>query len=109
MQLPHRLVVVNPVEIVDEYNNPVPGLHYGSGASLRTVYAHVQPIASSESADPGRTPVVTRWRVFATEPIGPQERVEWRGMVFEVDGEPLEWTPRFGHTHFEITLRRIEG
>ncbi|CRK55430.1 hypothetical protein [Alloactinosynnema sp. L-07] len=109
MQLPHRLTVVNPVEVMDAYGNPVPELHYGSAASLRTVYAHMQPLASTEHAEPGRAAVVSRWRVWAIEPIGPQERVEWRGMVFEVDGEPLVFTPRFGHTHFEIVLRRVEG
>lgn len=109
MQLPHQLVVVNPVEVSDAYGNPVPELHYGPAASLRTVYAFVQPVASTERAEPGRATVVSRWRAWATGPIGPQERVEWRGMTFEVDGEPLVWTPRFGHTHWEITLRQIQG
>lgn len=109
VQLPHRLVVVNPVEVSDAYDNPVPELHYGSAASLRTVYAHVQPISSTEHAEPGRTPVITRWRVFTRSPIGAHERVEWRGLVLEVDGQPLEWAPRFGHTHFEVVLRQVRG
>lgn len=109
MQLPHRLVVLTPVATVDEYGNPVPRLDYGPGASLRTVYAHVQPISSAEHAEPGRSPVLSRWRVFTRSPIGAHERIEWRGLVLEVDGQPLSWAPRFGHTHFEVVLRHVAG
>lgn len=109
MQLPHPLVVITPIETTDAYDNPTPALDYGPTAPRRTIRAHVQPVASQESAEPGRAPVVTRWRAFTRAPIAARERVEWRGWVFEVDGAPDHWSPRFGHTHFEVVLRHVQG
>ncbi|SDC25731.1 phage head completion protein [Actinokineospora iranica] len=109
MQFPHELTVITPVEVPDDYGNPTPRLDYGPTAPRRVVWANVQPVGSSEPAAPARTPVVTRWRVFTFDPIGARERVQWRGRVFEVDGEPDVWAPRFGRAHHELTLRHVEG
>lgn len=109
MQLPHRLVVITPTEIVDGYDNPVPRLDYGPTAPRRAVWAHVQPLASDESAEPGRSSVVTRWRAFTRVPVDARERVEWHGLMFEVDGAPAQWSPRFGHSHHELVLRHVQG
>jgi hypothetical protein len=64
----------------------------------------LQPGASTEPVQPGRTPVVTTWRLFTAAPIGARERIAWQGRVFEVTGEPSWWSPRLGHTHYEAHL-----
>ncbi|WP_026424674.1 phage head completion protein [Actinokineospora inagensis] len=108
--LPHRLVVITPVEMRDEYDNPTPVLDYGPTAPRRTVAANVQPLTSTEPAVvQERAPVVTRWRVFTREEITARERVVWDGRVCEVDGRTARWAPRFGHVHYELVLRHVEG
>jgi hypothetical protein len=109
MQLPHRLTVISPVAVPDDYDNPNPRQDYGPLAPRRTVWANVQPDASTEPAAPARGPVVTGWRVFTYDPIGARERVVWNGRVCEVDGEPSRWSPRFGRVHYELVLRHVEG
>lgn len=109
MQLPHRLIVVAPREVVDEYDNPTPRLDYGPGAARREIWGHLQPVVSREEPAAGRHSVITLWRLFTFSPLGARERAEWRGLVLDVEGEPAMWAPRFGRTHYEATLRRVEG
>ncbi|WP_328611778.1 hypothetical protein OG943_22550 [Amycolatopsis sp. NBC_00345] len=109
MQLPHRLTVVTPVPITDEYTNPVPRLTYGPDAPRRIVAGLVQPGSSTEPVVPGRQPVVTSWRAFTAEPVTARERIEWDGRTFEIAGEPARWSPRFGYAHYELTLTHVEG
>lgn len=109
MQLPHRLVVVTPVETTDEYDNPVPSRDYGPDAARRRIRGLVQPGGSSKPTEPGRQPVVTTWRLFTGSLIAARERIAWRDRVFEVDGEPAQWSPRPGHTHYEARLTQVEG
>ncbi|SMD27068.1 head-tail adaptor protein [Kibdelosporangium aridum] len=93
MQLPHRLILVTPTELVDEYDNPTPALDYGPAAPRRTVWGLLQPTASAETAEPGRVPVTKSWRLFTVQPIATRERVEWNGRVLEIDGEPARTKP----------------
>ncbi|MGY6652815.1 hypothetical protein ACXIZN_11655 [Amycolatopsis sp. TRM77291] len=109
MQLPHRLIVVTPVPVPDEYENPVPRLTYGPDAPRRTVAGFMQPGSSTEPASPGRQAVVTGWRAFTAAPVTARERIEWDGRTFEVSGEPARWSPRFGYVHYELTLTHVEG
>jgi hypothetical protein len=109
MQLPHRLVVITPVAVADEYDNPAPRLDYGPTAARREIWGRLQPAGSREDPQPGRQPLITTWRLFTFAPLNARERIEWRGRVFDVRGEPDAWSPRFGHTHYEATLTTVEG
>ncbi|MBM7771730.1 hypothetical protein JOD54_001934 [Actinokineospora baliensis] len=111
MLLPHRLVVITPIQVTDAYGNPAPTLDYGPAAPRRTVAANVQPLSTAEPVTvlQGRSPLETRWRVFTREAIDPRDRVLWGGRVCEVDGRPAHWAPRFGRTHYELVLRHVEG
>ncbi|MFD6070315.1 phage head completion protein [Amycolatopsis lurida] len=109
MRFPHRLTVVTPVSVPDEYENPVPRLTYGPDAPRRTVAGFMQPGSSTEPAAPSRQAVVTGWRAFTAAPVTSRERIEWDGRTFEVSGEPARWSPRFGYVHYELTLTHVEG
>jgi hypothetical protein len=109
MHLPHRLIVITPTELVDEYDNPTPALDYGPAAPRRILWGLLQPTGSTETAEPGRAPVTMSWRLFTLQAIGARERIEWNGRVLQVDGEPARWSPRFGHTHYEATVTAVEG
>jgi hypothetical protein len=107
--LPHRLTVITPVGVVDEYGNPVLRLDYGPGAARRTIPGLMQPTGSTSNPEPGRTAIVTTWRLFTTAPITARDRILWQDKVFQVTGEPSWWSPRFGHTHCEANLTHVEG
>ncbi|MFD8494264.1 hypothetical protein [Amycolatopsis sp. NPDC059657] len=109
LQFPHELVVITPAEVTDAYDNPTPQLEYGDKAARRRIRGLLHPGTSAEPATLARQPVVTSWRLFTAAPISARERVEWRGQVFEVDGEPSCWSPRFGHTHYETQLVHVDG
>ncbi|MCU1680118.1 MAG: hypothetical protein JWQ81_857 [Amycolatopsis sp.] len=108
MQFPHRVVIVTPQLVTDSYDNPTPQLVYGDDTPRRTVWGLVQPGSSAEPAQPGRQPVLTSWRLFTASPVAARERVEWRGQVLDVAGEPSWWSPRFG-THYEARLTHVQG
>ncbi|XVV05332.1 hypothetical protein ACQPW3_08050 [Actinosynnema sp. CA-248983] len=109
MQFPHRFLVVTPTPVADAYDNPTPDLDYGPDAARRVMWGHLQPLGSTEPAEPGRRPVVTRWRLFTIEPVTARERIEWQGRVLDVDGEPDRFEPRFGLVHYETRLKHVEG
>lgn len=106
MQLPHTVLVVEPAEMADEYGNPVPRLDYQRG-TRRPAPALMQPLTSQEQDEPGRHTVASRWRLFTFAEIPPRARVEWRGRVYEIEGEPQVWTPRPGHRHVEAVLKVV--
>lgn len=70
---------------------------------------HLQPLGSTEPVEPGRRPVVTRWRLFTIEPVTARKRIEWRGRVLAIEGEPDPFEPRFRLVHYETRLRHVEG
>lgn len=109
MHLPHRFLIVAPVTVTDDYDNPDPDLDYGPDAARRVAWGHLQPAGSSEPAEPGRRAVVTAWRLFTLQPIAARERIEWNGKVLDVDGEPDRFEPRFGRVHWECRLTHVEG
>jgi hypothetical protein len=57
--LPHRLIVITPAGVVDEYGNPVLRLDYGPGATRRTIPGLMQPTGSTPNTEPGHTAIVT--------------------------------------------------
>jgi hypothetical protein len=109
MLLPHRLTVITPTGVVDEYGNPVPRLDYGPGATRRPIAGLMQPTGSTPNPEPGRTAIVSTWRLFTTAPITSRDRILWQDKAFQVTGEPSRWSPRFGHTHYEANLAHMEG
>ncbi|MFD1045653.1 hypothetical protein ACFQ1S_08770 [Kibdelosporangium lantanae] len=109
MQLSHRLVVVSPIEVTDEYDNPTASLEYGPSAPRREIWGQLQPAGSRDDPQPGRQPVISTWRLFTFSPIHARERIEWQGRALDVQGEPDAWAPRPGRTHYEAKLSTVEG
>lgn len=76
---------------------------------------NIQPASQTESTDPTRTAVVTGWRLQSAPGTAPDiravDRIEWRGMTLEVDGEVAEWPdPLDGSTHHvEFLMKRATG
>lgn len=76
---------------------------------------NIQPASQMESTDPTRTAVVTGWRVQSEPGTAPDiraaDRLEWRGLTLEVDGEVGEWPdPLTGQPHhIEFTMKRSTG
>jgi hypothetical protein len=99
----------SPLTRSNVYDNPAPDLDYGPDAACRVMWGHLQPLGSTEPAEPGRRLVVTRWRMFTIEPVTASERIEWRGRVLDIEGEPDRFEPRFGLVHYETRLRHVEG
>lgn len=99
----------------DRGGNTVPD--WSPGAVSRTTVAdvNVQPSTQTESTEPGRNAVVTGWRVQSAPGTAPDitaaDRIEWRGMTLQVDGEVAEWSdPLDGSPHhIELTMTRATG
>jgi hypothetical protein len=76
---------------------------------------NIQPTSQTETTDATRTAVVTGWRVQSEEGTAPDitaaDRIEWNGMVLEVQGEVAPWPdPLTGaHHHTEFTMVRATG
>lgn len=69
----------------------------------------------SGTADPARRAVVTGWRVQSAPGTAPDvravDRIEWRDLLLEVEGEVAEWSdPTDGSPHhIEFTMQRATG
>ena len=78
---------------VDRYNNPVPG------ADVRTDVLHcaVAPATSTEPLEVGRAAVITGQAVYMPPGVDvrPSDRVEIRGVAWQVDGDPAVWVDPF--------------
>ncbi|GAB2732752.1 hypothetical protein [Streptomyces bullii] len=72
---------------------------------------NMQPVSSTEVVD-GKDQVVTRWRLAGPPGMGltAQSRVRYRGVLYEVDGEPGE-LGSFGGLldHTEVFLKVVSG
>ncbi|MDT8910892.1 hypothetical protein [Amycolatopsis sp. PS_44_ISF1] len=114
MNLPHQLVVITPREVPDAYDNPAPALDYGPDAPRRAVAGLLLPRDTARGSGgtdptPGRAPVTGAWWLLTTDPIRARERVLFDGRTFTVDGEPAQFAPRPGFTHYETVLTHTEG
>ncbi|EYT84022.1 hypothetical protein CF54_04005 [Streptomyces sp. Tu 6176] len=72
---------------------------------------NMQPVSSTETND-GKTQVVTRWRLAGPPGMGltALSRVRWRGVLYEVDGEPGEHGSFAGLLdHTEAFLKVVSG
>lgn len=71
------------------------------------------PTATDEDRGAGREGVTDSWDLFCPPgaDITAVDRVEARGQVYEVDGQPAAWASPYGGTTggIQVTLRRVEG
>lgn len=107
----------------DRGGNQVPDWSPGAVSRLTVTDVNVQPNTQAEvsdsslsgTADPARRAVVTGWRVQSAPGTAPDvravDRIEWRGLVLEVEGEVAEWSdPTDGSVHhIEFTMQRATG
>ncbi|MFF9568498.1 hypothetical protein [Streptomyces sp. NPDC014685] len=76
---------------------------------------NIQPRIQTESTEPDRSPVVTGWRVQGDEgadlDVTARDRIEWRGDLFEVEGDVARWPdPTTGGLHHvEFSIVRVTG
>lgn len=99
----------------DRGGNTVPDWSPGAAGRATVGGLNIQPASQTESTDATRTAVVTGWRVQSEPGTAPDiravDRLEWRGMTLEVDGEVGEWSdPLTGQPdHIEFTMKRSTG
>ncbi|QCX81051.1 hypothetical protein C9F11_37340 [Streptomyces sp. YIM 121038] len=116
------LVRVRAGTRTDRGGNTVPDWSADKVVRVPVGQLNIQPSSQAEgsstssgAADPTRTAVVTGWRVQSAEGTRPDitaaDRLEWRGMVLEVEGEVAEWSdPLTGAVHHvEFTMTRATG
>lgn len=98
---------VRAVVAEDAYGNAVPA-SWADASRVEISGCRMQPLASSEyTVDQERT--ISRWRIFAPDwaDIRSSDRIEWGGMVLEVEGDAQLWSsPTGALAHLEATLRR---
>jgi hypothetical protein len=114
--LPHTITIITGAAATDDYGNTV--LDYGDDAERRDVKAYVRPTTTSvrpagdEYVDAGRDIVEMAWQVHTNDlDVGPLDRVEYDGEVYEVDGKPLIWKtlPNGRRGFCKFGLRRVQG
>ncbi|WP_143661051.1 hypothetical protein [Streptomyces sp. M41(2017)] len=99
----------------DRGGNQITDWSPGAVQLLEVGGLNIQPASQTEQTDSTRTAVVTGWRVQSDEGDRPDitalDRLEWRGMTLEVEGEVAEWPdPLTGAVHhIEFTMTRVTG
>ncbi|MFC5144291.1 hypothetical protein [Streptomyces aureoversilis] len=82
---------------------------------LQVQEVSIQPTTATETHLPERTAVVTGWHVQSPPgvdlDIQAGDRIEWAGLLLEVDGEVARWTDPLDGTvhHVELDIRRATG
>jgi hypothetical protein len=87
----------------DDYGNTVPG------GETRTTYLGRLEQMRAEEILRDRDTVIADWRAFLPPDVDltPYDRIEARGVLFEVVGLPAQqWSPRGAH-HVEVQLRYV--
>ncbi|MCC9154904.1 hypothetical protein LZP81_30805 [Streptomyces parvulus] len=106
---------VRPGTRTDRGGNQVPDWSDAAVQRAPIGSLNIQPTTQTETEDPTRTAVVTGWHVHSAEGTRPDitaaDRLKWRGMTLEVDGEVAEWPdPLTGAVHhIEFTMVRATG
>ena len=102
--------VVTPVW-VDDRGTMVPDWSQPPASRTPVYGCSVQPGASTEDLL-GRQNVTVRWTVWAPEGtvVDAHQGVEWQGVVYQVDGEPLSWrSPSGAVSHVVLLLVDWQG
>jgi hypothetical protein len=108
-------VRVRAGEKTDRGGNKVPDWSPGAVNRLTVTGLNIQPNSQSEDADEQRDAVITGYRVQSAEGTSPDikatDRIEWRGHLYEVDGEVAVWPELFtdGVHHIEFVMVRATG
>ncbi|EPD63175.1 hypothetical protein [Streptomyces sp. HGB0020] len=102
----HTVTVLRPPGN-DAFGDPVGG----DPAETEVTGAFMQPVQTSERTD-DRDTVEASWTCFLPPDtdLRPTDQIRFRGLVYEVDGEPQPFDTRTGVTHhIEVRLRRVTG
>lgn len=77
---------------------------------LTVTNASVQPEQGSEEAQGDRELIADRWRLWAEgrPDITDQDRIEWAGVPYEIDGHVGVWDDAF-LPHVTCLLKRVTG
>lgn len=103
-----RVTVVHAGVITDAYNNLIRDWAHATRTEVRAV---VQARSTTE-VTAGRDQTVTTYRCFLPDgtPVTAQDRLEWSGVVLEVDGEPsLLKGPMPALDHIEVIGKVVSG
>ncbi|MCX4801783.1 hypothetical protein OG594_08980 [Streptomyces sp. NBC_01214] len=100
---------------LDRGGNTIPDWSPGAVTELTVTGLNIQPNSQSERADEERTAVVTGYRVQSAEGTAPDitaaDRIEYAGLVYEVEGEVGVWPELFSDTvhHIDFVMVRATG
>lgn len=113
--LPHTITIRTPGTATDAYGNTVPSW---ATATTRTAAAYVRPQSTSvrpagnEHVEVGRDVSELSWQAHTNDAaITALDRIDWNGLTYEVDGEPLRWPSAPGGrlSFTKLQLRRVAG
>lgn len=112
------VTVLRPDVGTDRYGDPVkdwsdPTRIDLDGCALAPAGVGTGGSGTREDTAAGREGVVDGWDLFCPPgaDITALDRVEARGQVYEVDGQPATWTSPYGGATggVQVSLRRVEG
>lgn len=100
--------VLEAATLTDPYSGEANGQDWDNATRTTVQGCSVQPELGSELLV-NRDMVVTRWRLRGPSgmAVTARSRVEYRGDVYEVDGDVERWPGRLAHT--SLLLKRVEG
>lgn len=116
MQFPHgeTVYVIRAARVTDPYSGEEEYLDWTD--TTRTPYegCAVGPRVTDEPARSGEAPVLTEATVFNPDPdmdVTARDRLEIRGVVWDIDGEPFYWrSPLSGWAPgWQINVKVREG
>lgn len=115
MDFPHGETVVRlrGSASVDPYSGEATGTDWAAPDRLEVYGCAFDPGGSQEPLEDGRSVVITRPKVYAPADadILPGDRLEVRGVEYEIEGDPAVWRSPF--TGWEpgmvVNLERVTG
>lgn len=92
-------------------------IDWSPGAVTRLTVSglNIQPTSQAESVDEQRTAIVTGYKVQSAPGTAPDiraaDRIEWGGLLYEVQGEVGRWPQLFSDAphHIEFVMARATG
>lgn len=108
-------VRVRAGEKTDRGGNTIPDWSDVAVNRLTVTGLNIQPASQGETVDEQRDAAITGYRVQSAEGTAPDiraaDRIDWRGEIYEVEGEVAAWPELFTDTvhHVEFVMRRTTG
>jgi hypothetical protein len=102
------IVIVHPAFVTDRYGDTTKDY----GAAIRTTTKGWMAHGATNEIEGNRETDVSIWRLYIVNPfisITAQDRVEFDGSIFEVQGKPIKAKKPSGVHHIEAILRLVEG